>query len=307
MRILIVDDEPGIREVCARALRSEGHEVSDCESGERALPRLTEHWDLIIIDLTVPGAVNGNELVRRARAGSTPVAMMTAYPTRESTISALRDGACDCLLKPFPLAALLDLVRARAAGRRTAAAPEAIAPRSLRMATVLFAEARGFTSSSERVSPETAASCLDEMLACFISAVHAEGGTINKFMGDGAMAVFGVPLPHAEPAAAAARAALRARAAVERLRGPRFGFGINTGLVAAGCLGTKAGSEYGVIGAPVNVAARLEEAASPGQILVGRAAADQLDGRFALADERALLLDGICAPVRASELVSLRA
>jgi class 3 adenylate cyclase len=303
VRILIVDDEPGIREICGRALRSEGHEVAACESGEAALPRLSERWDLIVTDLTMPGGVDGNELVRRAHAaGATPIAMMTAYPTLPSTIAALKDGACDYLLKPFPLASLIELVRRRASGRPAGPAP--IEPRRLRMATFLFADVRGFTSFSEQVSPEEAASRLDEMLACFIEAVHAEGGAINKFIGDGAMAVFGVPLPHAEPAAAAARAALRARAAVERLGVLRFGFGINTGLVAAGRLGTKDSSEYGVIGTPVNVAARLEEAAGPGQILVGSEAAGLLDGRFVLSAERALRLEGLSSTVRAAELVS---
>lgn len=313
MRILIVDDEPGIREICGRALRSEGHEVSDCVSGEDALSRLAERWDMIITDLTMPGRVDGNELVRRARAaGAAPIAMMSAYATVDSAVSALKDGACDYLLKPFPLASLVDLVRRRgaAAAAEPAALPAPIEPRRLRTATVLFADVRGFTAFSERVPPEEAASRLDELLACFIDAVHAEGGTINKFIGDGAMALFGAPLPHAEPAAAAARAALRARAAVDRLGRPasgealRFGFGINTGLVAAGFLGTKDSSEYGVIGAPVNLAARLEEAAGPGQILVGGETAALLGPGFVLAAERDLLLDGIRAPVRASELVS---
>ncbi len=306
MRILIVDDEPEILEIYGRALRSEGHEVSACESGEDAVARLAERWDLIITDLTMPGRVDGNELVRRARAArATSIVMMTAYPTVSSTISALKDGACDFLLKPFPLDALLDLVRRRAAGA-SADADAPIEPRRLRTATILFADVRGFTAFSERVSPEEAASRLDELLACFIEAVHAEGGAINKFIGDGAMAVFGVPLPHAEPVAAAARAALRARAAVERRGSLRFGFGINTGLVAAGCLGTKESSEYGVIGAPVNVASRLEEVAGPGQILVGSESAALLDGRFVLAAERALRLNGVREPVRVSELLSWR-
>lgn len=313
MKILIVDDEPGILEVCGRALRAQGHEVSACESGEAALARLPERWDLILTDLTMPGKVDGNELVRRARAaGATAIAMMTANPSLSSSIAALKDGACDYLLKPFPLAELVDLVHRRGSVRPPAAAESApIAPRSLRRATMLFADVRGFTSFAERASPEAAAARLDALLACFVEAVYAEGGTINKFIGDGAMAVFGAPLPHAEPAAAAARAALRTRAAVESLNvrfgggeALRFGFGINTGLVAAGCLGTKDSSEYGVIGAPVNIAARLEEAAGPGQILVGSEAASLLDGRFALSAERRLNLKGIRSAVRASELIS---
>jgi class 3 adenylate cyclase len=303
VKILIVDDEAGIREVCGRALRAEGHEVSYCVSGEEALGRLSEPWDLIVTDLTMPGSVDGNELVRRARAaGSAAIAMMTAYPTLDSSIHAVRDGACDYLLKPFELQALLDVVRRRESGNSAAAAP--IEARRLRTATVLFADIRGFTPFSERVGPDVAATRLDELLARFIEAVHAEGGTINKFIGDGAMAVFGVPLPHADPAGAAARAALRTRAAVEALGDLRFGFGINTGLVAAGHLGAGSAAEYGIVGTVVNIAARLEETAGPGQILVGGEVASLLRERFLLAPERALCLKGLRTPVTAAELVS---
>ena len=266
------------------------------------LPRLGEPWDLIVTDVSLPGAVDGNELLRRVRAaGSTDVALMTGYPSLNSSISAVRDGACDYLLKPFSLQTLLDLVDRRQNGRQKPAVAE-IAPRSLRTATILFADVRGFTSFSERVGPDVAATRLDALLACFIEAVHAEGGTINKFIGDGAMAVVGAPLPHADPAGAAARAALRARAAVAELGELRFGFGINTGPVSAGRLGSEGSTEYAVIGSTVNLAARLEEAARPDQILVGGATADLLGERFALSPERALSLKGFHAPVAARVL-----
>lgn len=184
-------------------------------------------------------------------------------------------------------------------------------PRRLCVATLLIADARGLAALARRTSPEAAAARLDELLACFIQAVYAEGGAISGFVGDGALAVFGAPLPHAEPVAAAARAALRARAAVESLNARyacggslQFGFGINTGLVAAGCRGAAGSSVYGVSGPPVSIAASLEEAAGPGQILVGGEAAALLDGRFALSSGRALCLAGIRSTVPASELVS---
>lgn len=304
MKILIVDDEPAIRDICQRALRSEGHEVATCASGVEALPRLAEPWDLIVSDVSMPGGVDGNELLRRARAaGSAEVALMTAYATLESSISAIHDGACDYLLKPFNLQALLELVRRRQSGRREPAKP-VIEPRRLRSATILFADVRGFTAFSESVPPDEAAARLDELLACVIEAVHAEGGTINKLLGDGAMAVFGDPLPHADPVGGAARAALRARDAVARLGGLRFGFGINTGQVAAGRLGSDGSAEYGVIGAAVNIAARLEEAAGPGQILLGAESAASLEGRFDLTAARALALKGVNGTVLARELLA---
>ena len=303
MRILLVDDEPGVLQVCARALRLAGHEVAACASGDDALPRLSERWDLLVSDVAMPGKIDGNELARRARdAGVSGVALMSACATVASTVAALKDGACDYLLKPFPLESLLELVRRRERGERPAE-PGPIEPRRLRLATVLFADVRGFTAFAESASPETVAARLDEMLAVFIEAVHSEGGTVNKFIGDGAMAVFGVPLPHAEPAAAAARAALRTKAAVERLGALRFGFGINTGHVAAGCLGSHGSTEFGVIGAVVNLAARLEGAARPGQILAGTGTLDALRGRFVLGENLSLRLKGVNDAVRAAEIL----
>lgn len=301
MRILIVDDEAGIRDVCSRALRGAGHEVAACVSGEEALALLPEHWDLVVSDLQMPGSVDGNEVVRRARAAGTGgVALMTAYPTLGTAVSAIRDGACDYLLKPFSLDALLSLVRRRETGRPAEPVRE---PRRLREATVLFADVRGFTAYSSGVAADAAAAALDGMLGCFIEAVHAEGGTVHKFIGDGAMALFGLPVPHADPAAAAARAALRARDGVRRLGALRFGFGLNSGLVAAGTMGTRDRAEFDVIGSVVNLAARIEEAAVGGQILVGPGARAALAPDFRLGPPARLSLDGFKDLVEVSALV----
>jgi CheY-like chemotaxis protein len=270
MKVLIVDDEAGVRQICARALRGAGHEVVACASGDDALPLLHEHWDLVVSDVNMPGKVDGNELVRIARdSGALGVALMSGCATVSSTVAAFKDGACDYLIKPFSLDALIELVRRRERGEPDPGA-RPIEPRRLRQATILFADVRGFTAFSESVSPDVAATRLDALLAVFIDAVHAEGGTVNKLIGDGAMAVFGVPLPHVDPAAAAVRAALRTRDEVARVGDLRFGFGINSGAVAAGCLGSHGSSEYGVIGAVVNLASRLEQEAPGGRSSRGR-------------------------------------
>lgn len=306
MRILVVDDEPGILQVCGRALRAEGHLVETCASGEEALPLLDGAWDLVLSDVHMSGRVDGHELARRAAAEGSAVALMTAFPSLDSAVAAVRAGACDYLYKPFSLQALHELVgRLRSTPGHLPAPAAAIEPRRLREATVLFADVRGFTAFSEALPPEEAAARLDEALARFIAAVHAEGGEINKLTGDGAMAVFGAPLPHPDPAGAAARAALRTRDDVEARGLLRFGFGINTGLVAAGRLGSGGSSEYGVIGAVVNVAARLQEQAEPGRVLAGEETARLLAGRFLVASAGPLDLKGLSAPVRAYEVLDL--
>ena len=125
---------------------------------------------------------------------------------------------------------------------------------------------------------------------------------MNRFLGDGLLALFGAPLPLDNQASAGARAALKARASVERLAEARrmqgleplrIGLGINTGSLIAGCIGTSERTEYTVVGHAVNVASRLVSAAEPGQILVGPGTAALLDSGFAIRDRGVMDLKGV--------------
>lgn len=151
-----------------------------------------------------------------------------------------------------------------------------------RRVTALFTDVRKFTPFMASVSPEEAVEAVNEVFSCVVTAVQAHGGIVNKFMGDGVLALFGAPLDLDGHEAAAARAALDAAAAVgdcarqRRSQGRpplEIGLGLETGDVVAGCLGTPKRSEYGVIGQAVNLASRLCGAAGPGQVLLGPEAA----------------------------------
>ena len=185
-----------------------------------------------------------------------------------------------------------------------------------RMLTVLFADIRQFTPFMESSSPEAAVSALTEVFEFIDEAVRLEGGILNKFMGDGILAIFGAPLLNKDHAAAAARAALRLRDSIETLAGMRAqaglkplrpGIGINTGEVIAGCMGTKARTEYTVIGHPVNLAARIEQIAAPGQILLGTGTAEMLGGNFRLKNMCGVNLRGVAQPVELWELLDAAA
>lgn len=181
-----------------------------------------------------------------------------------------------------------------------------------RVLTVLFADIRQFTPFMEASAPEEAVAALTEVFEFADEAVRLEGGILNKFMGDGILAIFGAPLPNMEHAAAAPRAALRMRASIETLSKVRalaglkplqLGIGINTGEVIAGCIGTKARTEYTVIGHSVNLAARIQQLAEPGQILLGPGTAKMLGGGFRLKSRGAENLRGIAQPVELWELL----
>ena len=129
-------------------------------------------------------------------------------------------------------------------------------------ATIMFTDLRGFTTYAEAHPAAEVVGLLNRLHEVQVAAVFAEGGTVNKFTGDGLLAIFGAPEPLENDAAAAVRAAERivretARLAAEGLP-IRIGVGLHRGTVIAGNVGSREHLEYTVIGDVVNIAARLE-------------------------------------------------
>ena len=144
-------------------------------------------------------------------------------------------------------------------------------------ASVLFADIVGFTSISERLPPEEITEILNEYFTYISSIAQHYNGHIDKFMGDCAMVVFGVPSESMDHSFNSIACAVMIREAVERLNEQRvidnkvvfhFKIGVNTGLMIAGNLGSSDRMEYTVIGDPVNIASRLASIAKSDQIIV---------------------------------------
>lgn len=142
-------------------------------------------------------------------------------------------------------------------------------------ATVLFTDIRGFTSLSENMAPEDIVEMLNTHFTRITEAVIRHGGHIDKFVGDAAMAVFGITSEnpgHAEDAVAAALQIMEQIESHHRQSDPdsaiHLGIGINTGSMVAGNLGSAKRMEYTVIGDNVNIASRLTSIADPGEILI---------------------------------------
>ncbi len=142
-----------------------------------------------------------------------------------------------------------------------------------RILTVLFSDLSGFTSLSEQMDPEDVTEIIDALFRLLRGAIEAQGGTVDKFIGDAVMAVFGAPSAHADDPLRAVRAGLAMQAAVaafNRERGLSLALriGINTGEALWGSV---AGDRPTAMGDAVNVAQRMESAARPGSVLVTRA------------------------------------
>src|SRR4030095_14511353 len=177
--------------------------------------------------------------------------------------------------------------------------------------TVLIADVADSLAMAQAVDPEDTHALMDGFFALAVDAVHREGGTVNQYRGDGFMALFGAPRARGDDAARALRAALqgrqRARIYADGVR-ERYGLpftvriGIQTGLVWVGAIGTDLRRDYTAEGPTVGLAARLEAAAAPWQILVGEATVRRCGAYFELADLGPRPFRGLSEPVRVYEL-----
>jgi Adenylate cyclase, family 3 (some proteins contain HAMP domain) len=184
-----------------------------------------------------------------------------------------------------------------------------------REVTVLFADIRGFTPLSESLEPERLVEVLNRWFTVMVERIEAEGGVVNKFMGDAVVAIFGAPRAlddHADRAVRAARAMLAAEG--ELLQAPgapalRCGIGVNTGRVVAGPVGATSRMEYTVIGEAVNVAARVEALTRKldASVLVTRATRDRLRDARGLVGAGTHRLKGVSEPVEVFRLAAAMA
>jgi len=155
--------------------------------------------------------------------------------------------------------------------------------------TILFSDIRGFTRMSEHMEPHAVVELLNEYFSEMTDLIFDSGGTLDKYLGDGIMAVYGAPLPKPDDALRATKTAMEMQRALVALnrdwesRGQqplRMGVGVNTGPVTAGNIGSAKRMDYTVIGDAVNLASRLCSNAAGAQILVSESTYLQLNGRI---------------------------
>jgi class 3 adenylate cyclase/tetratricopeptide (TPR) repeat protein len=164
--------------------------------------------------------------------------------------------------------------------------------------TVVFCDVVGSTALGESVDPEALRGVLARYYERMRAIVEGHGGTVEKFIGDAVMAVFGVPVVHEDDALRACRAAVEMREAFPQLR-ISCRIGVNTGEVVT------ATAESLVTGDAVNVAARLEQAAQPGEVLIAEDTLRLVRSAVEVGPERALELKGKAEPVAAYALVAV--
>jgi len=179
-----------------------------------------------------------------------------------------------------------------------------------KVVTVLFADLTGSTALGEQLDPERLRALLSEYFAAMASVIESWGGTVEKFIGDAVMAVFGIPSMHEDDAERALRAALEMQARLREMNPElreRHGvqlamrIGVNTGEVLAGT----GSDQFMVTGDAVNVAARLQQTAEPGHALVGERTYFATQGAFAFEPLKQRALKGKSLPVPTWLLVGI--
>ena len=180
-----------------------------------------------------------------------------------------------------------------------------------KLVTIVFTDVSGFTALSEKLDPEKVRDLINACFDWLVPVVQKHDGTIDKFIGDEIMALFGAPIAHEDDAERALRAALEmmdAIAAFNHANGTELGLhaGINTGLVVAGQIGGHDRRDYSVMGDAVNLAARLEDASSVGEIFVGPATYRLTQRIFEFEPVAALKLKGKKSPVEVHRLLGAK-
>jgi class 3 adenylate cyclase len=176
--------------------------------------------------------------------------------------------------------------------------------------TILYCDIRGFTEMSERMEPEELVDALNEYFSAMTDLVFSNGGTLDKYLGDGILAFFGDPIPFEDHAERAVATAFEMLSEVEKLRGTwmrseeelSIGVGISTGYVTVGNIGSTTRTDYTVIGNHVNVAARLADAAMPGQILASERTAASIQDQVDWHPVEDLVMKGVKRPIKVFEL-----
>ncbi|HEX6652032.1 MAG TPA: adenylate/guanylate cyclase domain-containing protein [Thermoleophilaceae bacterium] len=180
--------------------------------------------------------------------------------------------------------------------------------------TVLFADVVGSMELAERTDPEDWQAIMERLMAILCAGVHRFEGTVDKFTGDGMMALFGAPIAHEDHARRACYAALHLQGELEdfetELRrtqglGLSVRMGMNSGEVAVGAIGEDLGMEFTAVGHTVGLAERMEQLAAPDRVYLSEHTASLAEGYLALRDLGEFHIKGASRPLRVHELTGV--
>ena len=351
--ILVVDDNELNRDMLSRRLKSRGYVVLTADDGPQCLDLVKgQRFDLILLDIMMPGmsGIDVLKIIReRYSVAELPIIMATAKDQGTDVVEALTLGANDYVTKPldFPVVLArcenqLSLMRAMEEIKRLANElekrnrfikhtfgrylSEEVVDRLLeteeglalggekREVTLLMSDLRGFTAMADRCSPEQVVRVLNNYLGTMADLIVAHQGTIDEFIGDAILAIFGAPERREDDAARACACAAAMQVAMkgvnefnqrEGLPEVEMGIAVNTGQVIVGNIGSQTRAKYGVVGAHVNLAGRMEGFTVGGQVLVSSSTVAKAGDALELGQRVTFQAKGFKEPVDVYDLVAV--
>jgi len=343
--ILAVDDSADNRDLLSRYLSRAGHEVLTASSGEEALELLENSpVDLVLLDLIMPG-MDGSEVLTRIKENAAlralPVIVISGRQDMEGIIECIEAGADDYLFKPFNRVLLHARIKAGMERKRwhdreeqyreqlernqqfiratfgRYVSDEVVAslleePEGLKLGgdlrevTILMSDIRQFSTICENLAPGQVMRMLNNYLGTMSEIIMSHQGTIDEFIGDAILAIFGAPVTRVDDADRAVLCALEMQQAMIDINRDNtraglpeisMGIGVNTGAVIAGNIGSEKRSKYGVVGHHVNLTARIESQTAGGDVLISSSTLEKLTIPVELGEQAEVSVKGIYEPV----------
>ena len=352
-KVLVVDDQAASREILLRYLQQDQHQVFEAADGAQMFEVLKNHEvDVILLDLILP-EMHGDVLIQRLKENENwraiPVIVVSGNKETERVIHCIEAGAEDYLFKPFNPTLLQARIIAgierkrwhdkenqyRQELERNERFIRKVFGRYLsedivstllenpdgldlggtqRKVTVLMADISGFTPIAEKLPPARVVRLLNNYLGTMSDIIMRHQGTINEFIGDAILAIFGAPFSHSDDADRAVRCALEMQKAMVEINGRnrqenlpeiKMGVSINTGPVIVGNIGSEKRTKYGVVGHTVNQTARIEEQCGPDCIFISEGTLQDCKAILSIGNSKTIRAKGILKAIKIFELTGI--
>jgi len=349
-RILVVDDNEMNRDMLSRRLKGKGYAVEMSEDGHQALDAIASGaFDLVLLDVMMPG-ISGIDVLRTVRQtrsrADLPIIMATANDRSDDIVEALKLGANDYVTKPIDFPVCLARVQSQLALKRAQDQVKRLnaglerrnslikatfgrylsdevvdqileAPGGARLGgdkrtvTIMMSDLRGFSALSERLPPEQVVRIINNYLAAMTEVIRKHKGTIDEFIGDAVLAIFGAPVSRDDDARRAVACAIEMQLAMHavneynrknELPEIEMGIALHTGEVIVGNIGSEQRAKYGVVGTAVNLTSRIETYTIGGQILISEPTYRHAGAGVIVGGHMAVKAKGLKEPMIAHDL-----
>jgi diguanylate cyclase (GGDEF)-like protein len=288
-KLLVAEDDPLVGALLLRDL-ADDYEVTFVADGDAAVEAAcATTFDLILLDYQMPRR-DGVEVIRALRERpeyqSTPMLLLTAVGSDVAVEAAFDAGADDYINKPYRRRALLARL-----SRHLGRAPVATTPSEPQpsagietVVTAMFCDICGFTGIAEQLPPRAVLELLNTYFPIIAQIVKRHGGTLEKYIGDAILAIWGAPRASNDDVVHALTAAVEIQKAVRELAKTHappleVHIGLNSGPAVAANIGADAISQFVIVGDTTNLASRVCNLAGPGEIVLSSGTVDALAGR----------------------------